>query len=195
MPTWPRYPGQTSTACGRSRRPAPSLRRCGRPSGRPRRSHRSRSAARPRPAAGPARPGPAARGPGGCLLVRPAGLAQYPFPPPDDTVPDGLPVTGWPDPLKTYHVPPKLVSPSAPGHARAGVTGEGVKRPVVIGDLKVAAGVFDRPDRFRGQHVQGLPLPVEAADEAPAGALLPGELVAVLEDDDPHAATVAGARP
>src|ERR1700730_3988720 len=31
----------------------------------------------------------------------------------------------------------------------------------------------------------------EAADEAPAGALLPGEPAAVLEDDDPHAATVA----
>ena len=62
---------------------------------------------------------------------------------------------------------------------------------MVIGDLKVAAGVFDRPDRFRGQHVQGLTLSVEAADEAPAGALLPGEPAAVLEDDEPHAATVA----
>ena len=32
----------------------------------------------------------------------------------------------------------------------------------------------------------------EAADEAPAGALLPGEgPAAVLEDDEPHAATVA----
>src|SRR5690349_8860945 len=31
----------------------------------------------------------------------------------------------------------------------------------------------------------------EAADEAPDGVLLPGELAAVLEDDEPHAATVA----
>jgi hypothetical protein len=31
----------------------------------------------------------------------------------------------------------------------------------------------------------------EAADEALAGALLPGEPAAVLEDDEPHAATVA----
>jgi hypothetical protein len=31
----------------------------------------------------------------------------------------------------------------------------------------------------------------EAADEAPAGALLTGEPAAVLEDDEPHAATVA----
>src|ERR1700733_6481516 len=31
----------------------------------------------------------------------------------------------------------------------------------------------------------------EAADEAPAGALLPGESAAVLEDDEPHAAMVA----
>jgi hypothetical protein len=31
----------------------------------------------------------------------------------------------------------------------------------------------------------------EGADEAPAGALLPGEPAAVLEDDEPHAATVA----
>src|SRR5690349_19340873 len=38
----------------------------------------------------------------------------------------------------------------------------------------------------------------EAADEARAGALLPGEPVAVLEDDEPHAATeaaVPSARP
>jgi len=32
----------------------------------------------------------------------------------------------------------------------------------------------------------------ETADEAPAGALLPGEPAAVFEDDEPHAATVAG---
>src|SRR5689334_17736646 len=31
----------------------------------------------------------------------------------------------------------------------------------------------------------------EAADEVPDGVLLPGELAAVLEDDEPHAATVA----
>jgi hypothetical protein len=31
----------------------------------------------------------------------------------------------------------------------------------------------------------------EAADEAPAGTLLVGEPAAVLEDDEPHAATVA----
>jgi hypothetical protein len=37
----------------------------------------------------------------------------------------------------------------------------------------------------------------EAADEAPAGALLPGAPAAVLEDDEPHAATAAAlsARP
>jgi hypothetical protein len=33
----------------------------------------------------------------------------------------------------------------------------------------------------------------EAADEAPAGALLAGEPAAALEDDEPHAATVAAA--
>jgi hypothetical protein len=54
-----------------------------------------------------------AAGPGGCFLVRPAALAQYPYPPPDD------------------------------------------------------------------------------AYEAPAGALLLGEPAAVLEDDEPHAVTVA----
>jgi hypothetical protein len=31
----------------------------------------------------------------------------------------------------------------------------------------------------------------EATGEAPAGALLPGEPAAMLEDDEPHAATVA----
>src|SRR5690348_4526636 len=71
---------------------------------------RSRSAARFRLAVGRAEPGPAAPGPGHCILVRPAALAQYPFPPPDDAFPDWLLVTGFPDPFRTYHVPPKLVS-------------------------------------------------------------------------------------
>src|SRR5690242_6923975 len=37
------------------------------------------------------------------------------------------------------------------------------------------------------------PIVAEAADEARAGALLAGEPAAVLEDDEPHAATVAAA--
>src|SRR6202021_2225487 len=123
------------------------------------------------------------------------------------------------------------------GHARARVTGEGVERPVVVGDLEVAAGVFDRPHQRARHPVPALsvvaplvtrvsghawvqpfawvqvifppfsevsmykvwPCPLtrtaptpgtlfalivaKAADEAPAGALLPGEPAAVLEDD------------
>src|SRR6266581_9774129 len=64
----------------------------------------------PRQLPGRAGPGPAAPGPGRCLFVRSAALAQYPYPPPDDAFPDWLLVTGSPDPLRTYQVPPKLVS-------------------------------------------------------------------------------------
>ena len=60
---------------------------------------------------------------------------------------DVLVVTGLPAAFRTYQVPPKSDEPLALRHARAGVTREGIQRPVVVGDLEIAAGTLDRPQQ------------------------------------------------
>ena len=60
----------------------------------------------------------------------------------------------------------------------------GLDRPVRAGEHGELAGDAG-PGRRRSEQ------PADGRDRAPAGALLLGEPAAVLEDDQPHAATVA----
>jgi len=50
---------------------------------------------------------------------------------------------------RVQHIPgaAEVGQPLALGHARTGITGEGLQRRVVVGDLEVPAGVLDRPEQ------------------------------------------------